>query len=217
MRIAVVQPPVRDFYLTPHRMSGLGAETVLGLSRGAGYEAQLFNFPLTGGSARLPVPAEAEYLKAFLLPAEIGPTSFFTSFKHYGPTFLRCAEAVAAFRPDAVFVSSFAFAYAEEALALGRALRKALPGVPLVVGGGGTERCFGALPRPSGRSDLRPRGRGRGRGRAPRKSSGGFPPGLRAGTKAGYSARRGSPRPMISPRFSRSRRKPKRNSASPCP
>lgn len=137
MRVAVVQPPVRDLYFTPHRMSALGARTVAGLCAGAGHEAGFFNFPSMGEGAVLPLPREAGHLASHLIADERGPTSFFTSYRRYGPDFPRCAETVAAWSPDAVFVSSFAFAYAEEALELAAALRAKLPGTPLVVGGGG--------------------------------------------------------------------------------
>ncbi len=137
MRIAVVQPPVRDFYLTPHRMSALGARAVAFLCGKAGHDAKIFNFPLEGGRAALPLPLEAGHLAPHLVAGERGPTSFFTSFGRFGPDFGDCAEIIAAWRPDAVFVSSFAYAYAEDALDLAAALRSRLPGVPLAAGGGG--------------------------------------------------------------------------------
>jgi len=137
MRIAVVQPPVRDFYLTPHRMSALGARTVAFLCEKAGHETRTFNFPLEGCGAVLSLPREAGHLSPHLVAGERGPTSFFTSFKRFGPDFGDCAEEVAAWEPDAVFVSSFAYAYAEDALDLAAALRARLPGIPLAAGGGG--------------------------------------------------------------------------------
>jgi radical SAM superfamily enzyme YgiQ (UPF0313 family) len=141
MRIAVVVPPLRDFYLTPHRMSSLGASTILNLCRKIGHEAQLFIFPSKEKTKILPLPFEASYLTPYLVPGEFGPLSFFTRFKHYGPSFHECALAIAGYTPELVLISSFAYAYAEEAVSLAQALRCLLPHLVIAVGGAGPSAC----------------------------------------------------------------------------
>ncbi|GEM_PF-389182 len=141
MRIAVAVPPIRDFYLTPHRLSALGARIVAELCRKAGHEVRLFRFPSKERSHVLPLPPEASYLEPYLVPAELGPLSFFTRFQHFGPTFEECSRQISVWRPEAVFISSFAYAYAEEAVELARAVRRKIPGARLVVGGAGPSSC----------------------------------------------------------------------------
>ena len=137
MRIAVACPPIRDFYHSPRRTSALGARTVVRLLRRMGHEASLHLFSLQGGGRTLPLPPEMEYLRPVLVPGEYGPLSFFTRFQRFGPDWPACAEAMAAEEPDAVLISSFAYAYAEDAVLLGRAVRERLPGTFLAAGGAG--------------------------------------------------------------------------------
>lgn len=143
MRAAVVVPPVRDFYFSPRRASAIGARTVCRVLGEAGWETVLFNFPLQARRpSALPLPAALGYLEPFILPDESGPTSFFTSWKRFGPDDGTCVRSIVAAEPDAVFFSLFAYAYAESALSLARALRETAPRLPLFIGGAG----YTALP-----------------------------------------------------------------------
>lgn len=137
----MVVPPIRDFYLTPHRLSALGAKIVADLCQRAGHKVTLFLFPLEGKAHVLPLPPEASHLLAYIVPGEFGPLSFFTRFQHFGPPFEICAHRILATRPDAILISCFAFAYAEEAVALAQALKMMDPDVVIAVGGAGPSAC----------------------------------------------------------------------------
>jgi radical SAM superfamily enzyme YgiQ (UPF0313 family) len=138
MKAAVVVPPLEDFYFTHHRFSVLGVKTITSILEENGVETRLFNFPLMQKKARIiPLPPELSYLNPFILPGEMGKISFFTSYKHYGPPFEESAHMVAGFRPDIVFLSCFAFCYAKDTLEMAKAIKKILPGLPLVAGGAG--------------------------------------------------------------------------------
>ena len=159
MRIAVALPPLRDFYLSPRRMSALGCRTVVRLLEEAGghtvvsparraeasaqenaeasEHGEPFLFPLMGKPHSLPLPREAAYLNEWLLPGESGPLSFFTAFQRFGPDPAEAAGMIAREQPQAVFVSSFAYAYAEDAVLFAAALRKLMPETLIVAGGAG--------------------------------------------------------------------------------
>ena len=151
MRIAVVLPPLRDFYLSPRRMSAIGCRTLIRLLEEAGHtvvspaqeNAEIrehgdpFLFPLIGKPHSLPLPREAAYLNEWLLPGESGPLSFFTDFRRFGPDWVAAAQMLAREQPQAVFVSSFAYAYAEDAVLFAAALRKLMPEVLITAGGAG--------------------------------------------------------------------------------
>jgi hypothetical protein len=116
-------------------------------------------FPLKGKGHPVGLPAEAAYLGEWMIPGERGPVSFFTGMRRFGPEWADCARAIAAERPGAVFVSSFAYAYAQDAVLLASALRVFLPDALVVVGGAGPSawpdyylamRAFGGAP-PRGR------------------------------------------------------------------
>ena len=143
-RIAVVVPPIEDFYFTEHRNSSLGARTVAGLLSESGCEVRFFNFiGAKGGRGRkcsIALPGPLEYLQPFLKPAVNSAKTrdgFFSGYYRFGPADVECAAEVAAAKPDAVFLSLFAFAYAREANEFARHCRDALPGVPLIIGGPG--------------------------------------------------------------------------------
>ena len=139
MRVAVVLPPLRDFYLSPRRMSALGCRTVVRLLEKAGHtlagHGEPFLFPLMGKPHTL--PCEAAHLDEWLLPNETGPLSFFTAFQRFGPDWMEAARMLAREQPQAVFVSSFAYAYAEDAVLFAAALRKRMPDVLIAAGGAG--------------------------------------------------------------------------------
>ncbi|MDR1932220.1 MAG: hypothetical protein LBQ57_05260 [Spirochaetales bacterium] len=139
MRVAVVLPPIRDFYLSPRRISALGCRIVAQMLEKAGHSVSLFLFPLLlqGKAHAEELPPEAAYLKEWILPDERGPLSFFTQMKRFGPDWTGCARLAAGENPEAALISSFAYAYAGDAALLARALREQLPQALLVAGGAG--------------------------------------------------------------------------------
>jgi radical SAM superfamily enzyme YgiQ (UPF0313 family) len=137
VRVAIVLPPLRDLYLSPRRLSALGCRILETLLQNKGHETKPFIFPLSGKGRPLPPGPDETHLENWLLPGESGPLSFFSSMKHFGPSWEAAAETLAAWNPQAVFISSFAYAYAEDAVLLAASLRHRLPQTLLIAGGGG--------------------------------------------------------------------------------
>ncbi len=138
MIISIIQPPVRDFYQTPHRHAALGANTVGKILEQGGHEVHLYNFPFGGKVVSTPpLPRELSYLKPFLIPGETGPVSWFTQRKHFGPTFEECARICLKDHPDLVMISCFAWGYAEESRQTALAIKEQSPGTPIEIGGAG--------------------------------------------------------------------------------
>jgi radical SAM superfamily enzyme YgiQ (UPF0313 family) len=138
LRALVVIPPVFDFYYTPHRSSGLGAEIVLRLLRAQNCQADVFNFPLRSPRpAGQGLPPALNYLKPYIMENESGPLSFFTTYHRFGPSLSECAAQVLQYRPDLICISCFAFCYAQAALDLAQAIRSLNPHPSIIVGGAG--------------------------------------------------------------------------------
>ncbi|OQY35360.1 MAG: hypothetical protein B6241_02395 [Spirochaetaceae bacterium 4572_59] len=138
MKISLIQPPVRDFYQTPHRHSALGCFSVQKILETAGHEVKFYNFPVWQKQVSTPpLPTELYYLKPFLIPGENGPVSWFHQRKHFGPSFEDCARVALKNNPDMIMISCFAWSYAEEAASMARAIRRQAPGIPIEVGGAG--------------------------------------------------------------------------------
>ncbi len=118
-------------------MSALGARTVCRLAGAAGHETALLDFPnLPKRPTPVSRPEALAYLNPFILN-ETGPLSFFTRYKRLGPEPEVCARMIIATEPDILLISCFAYAYAEDALALARAIREVSPDLAIVAGGAG--------------------------------------------------------------------------------
>ncbi len=138
MIIALVSPPVQDMYFTPGRSSALGMHTIAALLDRTGEEVSVFNCPrMKPGGTSIPPIQKTDYLQKFIIPGERGKLSFFTGYRHFGLSFTECAEKIHNLNPDLVLVSSFAFAYADDALALIEAIRAHGCMAPVGAGGAG--------------------------------------------------------------------------------
>lgn len=138
MKVSVVSPPVRDTYFTPGRSSALGMYTVASLLKKRGDTVFTFNCPLLKPSGiTIPPLEETEHLQDFFIRGEWGKLSFFTGYKHFGPSFRYCAEKILENTPDLILISSFAFAYAGDTLELVREIRKIDKRIIIGVGGSG--------------------------------------------------------------------------------
>lgn len=138
MKACLVLPPLRDFYLSPARLSALGLKTLVPILRECGWKSEFLNFPLENPRGTpLALPEELDYLKPFLLPEETGPLSWFTSYRHFGPSFSEAAQRILESKPDLVLISAFAWAYAREARETARAVKNRAPEMKVVMGGAG--------------------------------------------------------------------------------
>ncbi len=138
VKAAVVIPPFTDFYSTPHRFSTLGADIVIRILEKNGVKVEFFNFPeqnIRGTSTTL--PSSLHYLKPHLIPSETGRCSFFTQYKFFGLPLEECVQQITEFSPDIIFISCFAFCYADTAISLCRMLKAKIPQCQIVAGGGG--------------------------------------------------------------------------------
>jgi len=137
IKAVIAVPPVRDFYFTPHRASALGARSLVRELERTGWNTSLLNLPLRGKPRTVPLPEELDYLKHFILQNETGPLSWFTAYHQFGPSFAEAAEMIFTEKPDALFISSFAWAYAGESLKLAGAAARMMPDLPIIMGGHG--------------------------------------------------------------------------------
>ncbi len=127
-----------DFYFTRHRFSGLGSEILTTLLRENGWDVQLFNFPNEKKKGRpLPLPDVLQFLNPHIIENEEGRLAFFTRYQRFGPPITECADKIVASSPDIVFISCFAFCYADAALELASHIRANRPDLTVVIGGAG--------------------------------------------------------------------------------
>ena len=142
MKIVLVQPPVEDFYFTPHRSSVLGLHALAYVWTKKGHNCQVLNFPLEKPKKKkIPLPEKLEYLTPYLNKHnnEIKNSLWFSNYYRFGPPIKICCERIMELEPRVVAVSCFAWSYAETTLSLLKMLRENFQENPplLVVGGAG--------------------------------------------------------------------------------
>ncbi len=139
-KLAVIVPPIKDFYYTPHRGAFLGARYVELFFKKHGYRTAFFDFP-NKKTKQTDIPRELCYLKKFIIEEETGALSFFKKYKRFGYSFEKCREEIEKFAPDILVLSLFAFAYADEFLEFAHFLKKHFKKSILLCGGAGVS-CF---------------------------------------------------------------------------
>ena len=133
--ILLVQPPIRDFYLTAKRTFPAGLASIGAALRQAGFTVAILDALATHRRRIKPLPKALEDLAPLYGPPDQSPFALFSSWAHHGLGFDTVGKRAAAAAPQLVGVSALFTAYADEARAVTEAIRRHLPGVPVVVGG----------------------------------------------------------------------------------
>jgi radical SAM superfamily enzyme YgiQ (UPF0313 family) len=115
LNIVLVQPPVEDFYFTPHRSSTLGLYSLAEYWGEKGHSCRVLNFTLKKPQKkRITLPDKLKYLNPFLqfYSKELRGTAFFNNYYRFGPSLDKCLEEIEIIKPDIIAVSCFAWSYA---------------------------------------------------------------------------------------------------------
>ncbi len=138
IRAAIIIPPIQDFYITPHRISSLGAQAVYRILSASGINTLLIDGLNQGkSSAQIPLPQELSYLDEFIVRQETGRLSYFTRFQHFGSSYDMIADQIKGFMPEVCFISCFAFCYSGPVMELSQVIKKRFPEMTIVAGGAG--------------------------------------------------------------------------------
>ena len=143
LKIVLVQPPVEDFYFTPHRSSALGLQSLAAAWTKRGHNCHILNFSLEKPlKKKFPLPEKLEYLSPWLTrqPKEMNGTAYFSNYFRFGPSLESCLEQIKNLKPQIVAISCFAWGYAQTTLKLLKLLKEhenSLDSPLLVVGGPG--------------------------------------------------------------------------------
>ena len=138
MKTVIAVPSLRDFYFTPSRASALGSVSLQKILSRYAIDAHIYNFPAANVKSRSrPLPDELKYLEPLIIKNETGPVSFFTGYRRFGPEPESCASELTATEADVIFISCFAWAYAEDCIELASEIKKFKPNILTVAGGAG--------------------------------------------------------------------------------
>ena len=135
LKSAVCVPTIKDFYYTPHRGSFIGVHRVSKFLNDSGFNNKLFIFPnMKKKAINIDIPGELEYLRPFL---ENEKLLFFKSYKRFGYEHNYCADLILKDNPHIVFISCFAFCYANESVELAKAIKNKSENAIIAIGGAG--------------------------------------------------------------------------------
>ena len=133
--IVLVQPPIRDFYLTAKRTIPYGLACIAAPLQAAGFRVRLLDALATARSRIKLWPEQMAYLGPYYGRPDQSPFGLFHHYRHFGYSVEHIARQVRASGAFLVGIASLFTAYSREALATARAIRKFHPDCRIVLGG----------------------------------------------------------------------------------
>jgi anaerobic magnesium-protoporphyrin IX monomethyl ester cyclase len=133
--ILLIQPPIRDYYLTTKRTIPYGLLSIAAALRQNGYKVVVLDSLANGKSRPAPLPRPLEYLSGVYGPPDTSPFALFHQYRHFGyalPTIAERARLSGAFL---IGISSLFSAYEDMALECAQAVKSMAPESLLVLGG----------------------------------------------------------------------------------
>jgi radical SAM superfamily enzyme YgiQ (UPF0313 family) len=137
MKVALVQPPVEDFYDTDVRLQPIGLCYIKAAVKQhlPQVEVVVRDYHTGHGRRTVAIPPALRYLDAYYPVADRSPFSTFHRYYHFGASFDDIETDLAALKPDLVAISSLFTPYHREALEVARRAKRRLAAVPVVIGG----------------------------------------------------------------------------------
>ncbi len=133
--ILLIQPPIRDFYLTKKRTIPYGLMCIGAALLRKGFSVEIFDALATSKSKKIPVPREMDYLMPYYGKPDISPFGLFHDFRHFGYSFEHIAWILREKQPGIVGISSLFTPYSDEALGVAEIVKENLPESIVVMGG----------------------------------------------------------------------------------
>ncbi len=134
-QILLIQPPIRDFYLTAKRTVPQGLLCIAAALRREGFSVAIFDGLATGRSRIIHWPLEMAHLVPYYGRPDRSPFGLFHHFRHYGYSFDHIGRVARDSGAFLVGISSLFTPYAEEALETARTVKRWHPHCAIVLGG----------------------------------------------------------------------------------
>jgi anaerobic magnesium-protoporphyrin IX monomethyl ester cyclase len=133
--IVLIQPPVRDFYLTTKRTIPYGLACMATALSRAGFSVVLLDALATSKARVVEWPSEMDYLRPFYGQEDRSPFALFHGYKQFGYSLEHIGAQVRRLRPFLVGISSLFTAYSAEALETAATVKRWAPECRVVMGG----------------------------------------------------------------------------------
>ncbi len=133
--ILLVQPPIRDFYLTAKRTLPAGLLSIAAVLRRQGFSVGLFDALARGKSRPLALPRHWNDLAAIYGPDDQSPFALFNRYRHFGYSLQSIGAAIRRSGAFLIGISSLFSPYEEMALATAEIAKACRPQALVVLGG----------------------------------------------------------------------------------
>ncbi len=133
--ILLIQPPIRDFYITSKRTIPYGLTCIAAVLIEKGFSVEILDGLAVARSRVIPLPHEMEYLREYYHEPDHSPFSLFYQFKHFGYSFEHLGAVVKKIKPFFVGISSLFTPYHNEAVMTAEIVKTSHPACKIVMGG----------------------------------------------------------------------------------
>ena len=133
--VLLIQPPIRDFYLTAKRTIPYGLASIASGLIEAGFSVEILDALATSKSRVLPLPPEMSYLQPYYGRSDQSPFALFHDYKHFGCSLDAIGQQVIKAQPFLVGISSLFTAYADEAIKAAQTAKANRPDCKIILGG----------------------------------------------------------------------------------
>jgi radical SAM superfamily enzyme YgiQ (UPF0313 family) len=133
--ILLIQPPIRDFYLTVKRTIPYGLACIASTLIQSGFSVDILDALATSKSRILDLPEEMTYLKEFYAQPDQSPFRLFYHYRHFGYSFEYIGKKAKESGAFLVGISSLFTAYMQEAIKTAETVKAYHPDCKIVLGG----------------------------------------------------------------------------------
>jgi len=133
--ILLVQPPIREFYLTQKRTIPYGLASIAATLEAANFHTEIIDALARNKSKPIDLPREFNHLSPYYGRLDISAFALFHQFRHFGYSHEHIGCRVRDRQPMAVGISSLFTAYADQALDTAKAVKKFYPKAIVIMGG----------------------------------------------------------------------------------
>jgi radical SAM superfamily enzyme YgiQ (UPF0313 family) len=133
--ILLIQPPIRDFYLTAKRTIPYGLSSIAAALIKEGFSVEILDGLATSRSRVIDTPEEMNHLHEYYGESDQSPFGLFHRYKHFGYGFDHLASRAKNSGAFLIGISSLFTPYADEAIRLAECVRTYCPDSNIVLGG----------------------------------------------------------------------------------
>ena len=133
--ILLIQPPIRDFYLTVKRTIPYGLICLAAALIEDGFSVRIMDALATSKSRITDVPEEMAYTHNYYAKTDQSPFALFHHYRHYGYSFEHIAKTARESEAFLVGISSLFTPYTREAVKTAEIVKACLPSCKIVLGG----------------------------------------------------------------------------------